>query len=425
MEFNWSLNRSGTKEFIPSVCGKVECVKSLTKDDATVACIGTCRKVFHASCIGIEKNDVALLKKYKSMNYRCEKCSTFECSVVEMFRSIESKIGIINAKMSAHKSSTTTELSERISRIEGVIEKSGQSVVHGMSQIVEQVSKVVVDKSSEVEKKIENAQEFGKWIKVENKKKKKKKDSVVVIKPKDVMKSRGELKKSLRTSIDSSHLKINGMNDIAQNGVVLRCDDDDMCEKIIDEVKTKFGDDVEVRKPIMTKPRIKMLRVNDPDSDDEQLIEKLKSDNEMIAESEIVVIRREQVKRFGKECDGVFNIVMQINNEAYEKIMVDKKLKYHFQRYSVVDNIYIRRCYKCWGFNHNASVCRNEIACSKCAESHKFNECRSNNKKCINCSKCNERAGTNHATNHDVWSPECSMYKVKLMRSKRGLSHIQ
>lgn len=441
-------------------CGK--CTNTITDDIQAVKCIGVCRRNFHSECAMVDNAAIEAIQKCSSLCYRCDECKSHQDVTVEMFRTmqkammkvelyqkkyhdeiasrlekvesklensisetleaINAKIGIINSKFLSQQSSTTIEVSERINRIENFIEKSEKAVVYGMSKVVEEVTKVVENKSSEVTKRIEDAKVAEKWMTVE---KKKKKEKVVIIKPTNEMKSRGELKKSLRSKIDGSKVKINGMNSIADNGVILRCDDDEMCDKIICEVTSKMGGDVEVRKPLATKPRIKVLRINDPEIDDCELIDQLKKNNEIIADSIIEVIRREQVKRNGRICDGVFNIVLQVDANAYDKIMIDKKLKHHFQRYNVVDNIYIRRCYKCWGFNHNASDCRNEISCSKCAGSHKFNECNEKEKKCVNCMKCNERAGTNYDIFHDIWSPECSIYKIKLMRSKRGLSHIQ
>lgn len=426
MNFSWSFNRKADdgQRTLAKSCGSKECLKLLSEDDAIIGCAGSCRKIFHAKCVGIGKDDFEVMKKHKTVCYRCVDCTNFEGSVIEMLKTINSKIAIINSKFLSQQSSTTIELSERINRIENIIEKSGKSVANGMAKIVEEVTSVVEKNSSEVTKKIEDAQGSANWTTVVNNKRKKK-EKVVIIKPTNDKKSRAELKKSLRSSIDSSVVKINGMNSIANNGVALRCDDDEMCDKVIEEIKNKMGCNVEVRKPLSTKPRIKMLRVNDPETDDSELIMQLKKNNQCIEDTLIEVIRREQVKKNGNVCNGIFNIVLQVDTSAYENIMIDKKLKHHFQRYNVVDNIYIRRCYKCWGFNHNASECRNELACSKCAGCHKFNECNASEKNCVNCMKCNERAGTNYEINHDVWSPECSIYKIKLMRSKRGLSHIQ
>jgi hypothetical protein len=266
------------------------------------------------------------------------------------------------------------------------------------------------------------------WNKVE--KKKRKTEKVVVITPKNDQ-TRIDLKKSLRHSIDSSKLKLQGVSNVANNGIAVRCDDDDTRDELINKVKNSLGEAVDVKKPKAIIPRVKILKINDPEENDDDLIAQIKHHNSSLLNAEIEVIRREQVKFKGREIRGVYNIIIQLNRDAYDEIMKNKKIKLHFEVYKVVDNIFIRRCYNCCGFNHFAKStngspgCQNALACSKCSLPHKFAECTSNFVKCINCVQSNDRAGTTYDVNHDVWSKECSVYKIKLERSKRALTHIQ
>lgn len=105
--------------------------------------------------------------------------------------------------------------------------------------------------------------------------------------------------------------------------------------------------------------------------------------------------------------------------------MEDMKVKHHFEVYKVVDSIYIRRCYQCWGFNHQRSECRNNLACAKCSGDHDARQCTESIKKCINCIKFNERTGSKLDINHDVWSSKCDVFKMKLERSRKKFAHMQ
>lgn len=91
----------------------------------------------------------------------------------------------------------------------------------------------------------------------------------------------------------------------------------------------------------------------------------------------------------------------------------------------VMDNIYIRRCYKCYGFNHHKIDCKNEQACPRCAGDHEVRDCQSTIRKCVNCIKCNRRTGENFDSNHDIWSNKCNVFKIKLESSKKMFSHIK
>lgn len=430
MNFSWAAgfksenNNEAPKPNNNKNCANLECSKFITNRDELVECAGQCRKVYHAKCAGIEVADLIVLNKYDSFAYKCEKCANFEMSTMEMFRSIQQKLNSLEQRTLSSQSSVTVQLSERINRIEKIIAKSGDEVVNGMSKVVDEVKKVVVDKSSEMSKMLMNGNDDG-WKTVVKKKNGKNINKVVIIKPTNKDKPRLETERQLRKTIDASTLKINGMNGIAENGLAIRCEDEKSCDKMINEIKSKFGDEFVVRKPHKVTPRIKILKVNDPEMCDDEFVKQLKKQNDETVVGEIEIVRREQVKRNGKDVVGVFNMVVQVDELSYENIMKEKKLKHQFQRYHVVDNIYIRRCYKCCGFNHNASDCRNEQSCSSCAGNHKYNECTSSIKKCINCVKCNERSGAKYDVNHSVWSNECAIYKLKLARSKRGLNHIQ
>jgi hypothetical protein len=237
--------------------------------------------------------------------------------------------------------------------------------------------------------------------------------------------SRAELKKSLRSSLDAGKFNVKGISRASKNGIAVKCDNEESIDKLIQEVKDKFGENVEAARPKKVTPRIKMLRVNDPEQNDDEFLNILKQQNESLIAATLKVLRREPVKRNGQTIEGVFNIVMEIEEVSYEAVMTRKKLRHHFEIYKVVDNIYIRRCYKCWGFNHHRADCVNELACSSCSLSHESKECQAPTKKCINCVKFNERCGTSLDVNHDVWSNKCSVFKIKLERSKKIFAHIQ
>lgn len=364
---SWALRPNDDRSMSKS-CGHSDCVRKLLVGAAIIKCAGlSCGKEFHIECSEVSIEDYETFKKYSCVSYRCAECLTFENEMKNTVAKLSQKVGTVLTSVISKQSKMEITLSERISKIENTMQESGKSIVNEMSKVVEEVTKVVEEKSTEMTKVLENTtiEHDHEWQTVE-KKKKKKNEKILVIKP-TKSQSRVDLKKSLRSSIDSSKFNVRGTSKASKNGIAVKCDDDESIEKLMEEVKEKFGDDVDVVKPKKVTPRIKILRVNDPETVDDEFVEKIMSQNECLKTASIKVIRREIVRRKGQVVDGVFNMVMEIDEESYDKVMADKKIKHHFEIYKVVDNIYIRRCYRCWGFNHHRADCVNDVTCPLCS----------------------------------------------------------
>lgn len=216
------------------------------------------------------------------------------------------------------------------------------------------------------------------------------------------------------------------MSNAARNGVLIECDDEEDCEKLLTETVNKLGDEFSVRRPTKRFPRIKILKVNDVKCTDDEFLTELKLRNANISEDDFEVVRREQVLCKGKEIPDCFNFVLQVSGGTFNKIMTTQKLKFGWSICKVVDNIYIRRCYNCYGFNHNASECRNRPVCSRCgSEHHKLRECNQNTESCINCLCANDKLKSKLEVHHNVWSNECSVYQHKLQISKRSINYVE
>lgn len=424
--FSSWVNRPNGDRVMERSCGHADCIRKLMEGAAVIRCAGlSCGKEFHIECTEITKCDYEVFKRYQCISYRCPDCLIFDNEMKNSVLKLNQKMSSVLTSVISKQSKMEIALSERISKIENVMHESGKSIVSEMTKMVDEVTKVVDEKSTEMTRVMEQTivENDSEWHKVE-KKKKKPKDKVIVITPSSNQ-SRTELKKSLRSSIDASKFNVNGISRTSKNGIAVKCKDDESIDKLIEEVRAKFGEDVNTKRPKEMTPRIKILRVNDPELCDKAFIDQLKIRNPFLTDSNMNVLRRENVKRNGMIIDGVFNMVLEVDGESYEKIMTEKKLKHHFEVYRVVDSIYIRRCYQCWGFNHHRIDCKNDLACPKCAGNHEAKECNNETKKCINCIKFNERVGTSLDFNHDVWSSQCGVFKKKLERSRKLFANVQ
>ena len=81
----------------------------------------------------------------------------------------------------------------------------------------------------------------------------------------------------------------------------------------------------------------------------------------------------------------------------------------------VYDNFFVRRCFKCQGFGHNADDCRsNNHVCGTCAGNHETKGCKSRNTCCVNC----KNQGLDH--NHTAFSTTCHCYVREQSRMKNA-----
>lgn len=86
------------------------------------------------------------------------------------------------------------------------------------------------------------------------KSKKRKKTPVDVFKPKDQKQKRDETESSIKCVFNPMDFTVNGMANEANGGVVIECDNDDNCGKLLAEVEKKLGDKYDVSKPKNLKP---------------------------------------------------------------------------------------------------------------------------------------------------------------------------
>lgn len=389
-----------------SLCGN-KCLKTVSITEA-LKCNG-CGVMFHFECLKIQKQLCIDIMKWPIPNviFKCDKCvksDDDEKFVKETLQKILSKM--------TEKEERENKIIERIENIEKSLTIHGDEIADKVVKAVEESHPVGANE----------------WKKVQNKKKNKRNDSVIVITPKDKEQQRDVTRKSLKTTMDPNEITVKAWSNAANNGVLLRCENDDECDKLMAEATKKLGNQYDVKKPTKRQPRFKILRVEDPEESDDDFIKDLKKRNPTIDDEncKFEIVKREQVKIKGKNVEGCFNMVMQTNGATFNKIMEEGKLKMKWKLCKVVDNIYIRRCYKCYGFSHDSKTCTApDIACSKCSLPHLNKDCKATEEKCINCVNTNKRIkGVNLQENHHVWSQECQVYKRRLEMSKRAIDYI-
>lgn len=380
-----------------SLCGS-KCSVPFGDKDEVVTCGGSCKTKFHRNCSLLNKAAYDVLVKTSSLSYRCIKCQVEESTVSTLLEKLRLQL----CKMERKTDDQFTVIDKRFTQMEA-------GMVAGEKQVREDITKV--------------AEIHAGWTEVKRKPSKKK-PPVIHITPKDKTQTSDSTKTAIKRVLNPANFAVQGMKNASNGSVLIECEDDQNCSTLLAQATLKLSDNFVVKKPAKRLPRIKLLKVCDAEENDDEFLKDLKEKNPFIGDK-IELIRREEVKIRGKKIDNLSNVILQIDGETYNKVMEKGKLRSGYESPRVVDNIYIRRCYKCYGFNHNAVDCNRKAVCSRCTSTeHNFKECKSYEEKCTNCITTNTNLKMHLDVGHSVWSRECPVYKRKLEISKRGIQYV-
>lgn len=190
-------------------------------------------------------------------------------------------------------------------------------------------------------------------------------------------------------------------------------------KKIKSAIQEKISKQYEVKIPNSTGLNIKIIGMSF-DYSENVLIEKLRKQNPKLADANIKFMGKYETKRGNKT---LFNVKLRVDNEAYGKIMEERKVNVGWERCRVYDGTELVQCMKCRGYNHIAKECKNQEICLKCHGQHKTVNSESQEKimKYINCSKINSRLNMGLDENHFTNDRECPVYQNKLRNKMRNI----
>jgi hypothetical protein len=386
-----------------SLCG-AKCAVPFNDKDEIVTCGGSCKAKFHQHCSLLNKAAYEMVLKNSSVTYRCIKCQAEEGTIMSLLEKVRLQLSKIERKNDEQFSM----IDKRFSGIE-------KGMVEGEKQVRQDITKVskVIDECNQ-----------NSWTEVVKQKKKKNSTSVVHIAPTDKSVKSDATKTAIKNVLNAADFSVKSIMNASNGSVLIECDNECGSSALLAQATLKLSDKFEVKKPSKRLPRIKMLKIKDAIENDDDFLTDLKVNNPFIGD-QIELVKREDVKIRGKKIENLCNVVLQLDGESYNKVMTSGKLLTGWESVRVVDNIYIRRCYKCYGFNHNAAECKHDAVCSRCTSTeHNYKACEAAGEKCINCIKTNAHLKTHLDVNHSVWSRECLVYKKKLEISKRGIQYI-
>lgn len=362
------------------------CREEIEDDDDSFECDG-CSVTLHLKCGGATKKDKMAREKSKCLRVYCTICiSNPAACVADNVKTIMKfvhKIDLFNQKQvetNAKVNDILVNTIEKMNEIGDKVESLGST--DPKSSASKQSSKAVKTKVN----------------------------PVVVVKPKEKQASKKTVEE-IRNKVDGKNIKVCNARSIKDGGIVLSCENSNDTMKVKQIVEESYGANYDVRLPEAKKPRVRITNVTDR-LDEDKLIDEIKKMNVELKDVEmklVTVIKRK------KHSYTYRDIVVEVNGATYKKLLKMGEIFLDWRRCEVTEHLHIQRCFKCCGFSHISTECKQqEQRCSKCAGTHRFENCQRKKLKCINCTQIIDKFGAEIDANHHAWSKDCKVLQRKL-----------
>ncbi len=380
-----------------SNCNK--CTKTLNNNFETVMCNGACNKKYHFKCVGFSASSLKFVNDNPNIVYVCDDCQNRPVAVLnKTVQNILNYMCIFDERFKRQENNSD-QLFKEIGNITELLNDMVQN------------NNKAEEKSNQSEQS--DKQTYAQQLKKGNY------EPVVIVKPKKKQLSDETRSFMAEKFPNPQSVHISSVKDIPNGGLAINCKNDVESKRLQEEATKQLGDDYTVIIPSTKKPKIKIVGMKKRLSE-ENLIESIKEQNQNLINCDIKVI-----KVFENRIYKDIGAIIEIDNESFEKVMVDRKILIGWDTCIIDEYVNINRCFKCCGFNHKSTVCKNKQACIKCGDEHKIEVCKSEINKCINCTIVNNKWNLNLDANHQAKSKHCSVYKKKLEAQRKHLSYNQ
>lgn len=231
--------------------------------------------------------------------------------------------------------------------------------------------------------------------------------------------SNHQTKRELRSQINPTQMGIKNVRNGLNGSIFVECINEKEAKGFMKMVNEKLseGYSVDIEQP--KRPRIKIQGV-DGIYNSNELSDILREQNGIEDIQYLKVLKSIPSK---KNPEYEYSLICEIDANTFEKVIRKGKLNIDFEKCRVFESIELFRCFKCCGYGHKSSECKNTLHCAKCSERHDVKDCSSERELCINCIISNRERKTHFDVNHSSWSTECPIYQRKVNISKSNINY--
>lgn len=358
-----------------------ECSKHIGRNESFVVCQAFCRNVYCQKCTELSKYEMGLLNN-KNILFVCDNCQPYIKSVIDK---MDNMLKVVNENKMA------------------LIKQEEE-----IKTIIKHVKNLSEKETNVLEKKKTNSDMI-------------KNVPPVIVKPKDNVEQNSEkTKEIIKESIDPADLalQISGVSKSGNGSVVIKCGNEESTKKIESQLKEKLGEKYNINIPSLVAPKIVIIGI-DKEVSENNLLEVVKKQNKIEGSMKVVKC----YERYQHKMQ--YNAIIETDSKLFRNILeVDKpSLNVGWNKCAVYDKISVKRCYKCWGYNHMAKDCTKNICCPKCSGEHKLEECNSEILKCKNCIMTIENLGMEINPNHDARDVNCPVYLRRMNQERTKFAY--
>lgn len=444
-----------------------ECTKCKTpiRGESGVKCEGVCEKVFHCAnkCSGLDQYSSGILNTNPMIRFICGDCVLYIQNVDLVLKDVQEIVQKNGNHLKEYKNEFEESLKKNEIEIKNLLEaiesrymdrlramkvaqetcENSVKEIKKMSEVGElfkaqsekicnDVKRFASDNHSVISSVKEMKHEIVKELKnndnksVNNSQNEKvsyaaqvKKGPQVILKPKCTQTStitKEDIKKQIKPS--SLSINVNGLSNRKDGAIAIKCGNEEASEKIQAVFKEKkMSEQYDIQIQQMRNPKVLVCGMNEK-LEKKEIESAIKAQNVHINFKSLKCVKMYE----SPKNKGVFNAILEVDGDAL-KIMLDiKKINIGWDKCVIYEELNVKRCFNCWGFNHSAKVCTNKMACSKCGGEHRKIDCVSESVKCVSCMRSKEHLQLQNVDiDHDTRSENCPVLKRKLLLEKQRI----
>lgn len=243
---------------------------------------------------------------------------------------------------------------------------------------------------------------------------------IVVVNPASDKLNAEESRHLIKSKLKPADYNLCGVSSTRKGGVVVECPTSAELTKFQIDAAAQLGDDFIVSAPKGRRPRVRVFGFREQlNAIDLVKVLKEQNDSVFLEVSHVTVAHIFQGKS-----TPFFGAKLEVDPATFKRLIDAQKVFIGWDTCSVSEDLNIRRCYKCWGFNHVASNCSVTLQrCPKCTGNHHQNECDSDDEKCAVCCDAVSKYNMKIDTNHTVFSSDCPSYVHRVALQHKNINY--
>lgn len=419
--------------------------RSSIRGESGVKCRGVCGRVYHSkiNCSGLDQYCLKALETNGFLKFMCDDCMIYIHNVDQVLKDIQDGVNQSKNNLKEYKAEFVSSMKNNEREIKTLleaIEKRYEERFNKMENLqkvceknMEEVNKVyknvgeIENKNKEMCNEIKktiietsnntNKVTFSQVVKSNKELPEVKKLVPLVVKPKEKQ-GLEKTKKDLNNKVDPVNFKVTNVENRKNGVIVIQSENMEEREKIKTAIVNEMSANYEIKIPKEVNYQVLITDMTLKYTEDD-MKNKLKRQNIIMENSEIEIKAIFETKRYNKT---IYNARINIDCETYVKVIEAGRINVGWERCRVYDGTRVTQCFKCYGYNHRSSECRNSEICYKCHGQHKSSECQQEIiKKCINCVRANNVLKLNLNEEHYTNDRNCPVYENKMKMKKQRM----